>query len=46
VSHDLRCEMSLRGNRRGTNPVVEVPALAWVVSDEGAAGNCSDVGRC
>jgi hypothetical protein len=46
VSHDLRCGMRSRGNRRGANPVVEEPALTWVVGNEGAAGNCSDVGRC
>jgi hypothetical protein len=45
VSHDLRCGMSLRGNRRGANPVVEEPALTWLVGDEVAAGSCSDVGR-
>jgi hypothetical protein len=45
VSHDLRCGMSLRWNRRGANPVVEEPALTWVVGNEGAAGSCSDVGR-
>jgi hypothetical protein len=45
MSHDLRCGMCLRGNRRGANPVVEEPALTWLVGDEGVVGSCGDVGR-
>jgi hypothetical protein len=38
-------EWACEGTRRGANPVVEEPALTWLVSVEGTAGSCSDVRR-